>query len=486
VFDRLRSLFAPKAPKRREYLGAQLSRTQSFIVSLQRADMEIRKDLAALRAHSRNLAKNTPYMRRYLRVLGAATIGDKGVTLCAQARKKRGVLLDSTNEDLEAAWAEWGANPTVCGRYSWAALQRQALRTTALDGECFIRILRGVGEYGFTLQFLDADLLDHTFNTEPGKAGGAVVMGVEMDAWGKPVAYHFSDTTERGLGSWNQQSSNKRFRIPADEIIHLYDPERVNQTRGVPWAAPAMYLMSMLSAYWEAEVAAARHEAERIAFIKEELGPAGDGCSKEGPSAKAAEIQSGPVTYLGLEPGQDIVTPEVNHPNTAFAEFSKAMLKGIASALGVSYASLASDLTEVSFSSIRQGELEQRDHWREIQDLIITKLCKRVYAEWLPWAVLNGQVSIPAGLTIRDLSAATWTPRGWDWVDPKKDMEAAKLALDMKITTRTRLLAERGQDYEETLEELAREEEIAKRLGIDLAMEPAPVEQKKPGGANAA
>lgn len=485
MFDSLRSLFRPAKRDRRDYLGAQLGRTQSFITQLQRADQEIRKDLGALRAHSRNLAKNTPYMRRYLRVIGAGVVGAKGITLQSKVRKRRGALVETTNASIESAWRAWGESPTVCGRYTWPAVQRQALRATALDGECFIRVLRGVGEMGMLLQFLDADLLDHNFNDGPAKGRGPIVMGVELDAWSRPVAYHFTDTTERGLpGTGSTVSAQTRQRIPADQIIHIYDPERANQTRGVPWAASVMYLLSMLSAYWEAEVAAARHEAERIAFIKEAVGPGVEPCDIS-PSAKAAEILSGPVTYLGLEPGQDIVTPEIQHPTTAFGEFSKAMLKGVASGLGVSYAALASDYTEVSFSSIRQGELEQRDHWREIQGLVIDKLCKRVFAAWIPYAVASGEVSVPSGLALRDLQSAQWVARGWDWVDPKKDAESAAILLGLRLTTRGRLLAAQGEDLEETLRQVADEEALAAELGVSLETEP-PKQQKEDPDADAA
>ena len=472
----------PRSPSQREYLGAQLSRTQSFITSLQRADAEIRKDLGALRSHSRHLAKNTPYMGRYLKVLGVGVIGADGITLEADARRRRGATLEQTNTDLESAWEDWGRAATVCDRHTWAQVQRLALRTMALDGECFIRIVTGAPTpWGFALQFLDADLLDHNLNATPTNGAGAVVMGVELDGWSRPVAYHFTDPTERGLDR-AYPGSVKRVRIPAEEIIHLYDPERANQTRGVPWASRVMYLLSMLSAYWEAEVAAARHEAERIAFIKEEVGAGIEPCNIS-PSAKATEIQSGPVTYLGLEPGQDIVTPDINHPNTAFPEFSKAMLKGVASGLCVSYASLATDLTEVSYSSIRQGELEQRDHWRETQDLMVSKLCRRVYEAWVPYAVLNGWVSIPQGLTLEDLKRSVWTPRGWDWVDPKNDAEAAEILLRNGLTTKTRLLAEQGYDLEDTFSELKKEKELAKEMGLEFEAKPVPA---KPGGANAA
>ena len=39
-----------------------------------------------------------------------------------------------------------------------------------------------------------------------------------------------------------------------------------------------------------------------------------------------------------------------DHPNTGFAEFESAMLRGVASGLNVSYAALSSDLSSVNYS----------------------------------------------------------------------------------------------------------------------------------------
>jgi lambda family phage portal protein len=456
------------------YAGAALY-GGGWLQALRSKDQEIRKDALALRSNSRRLANNNPYMRRYLRALGDHVVGPSGFTLQSSYATRAGARRDPYAGKCETAFSLWGkkGTATVCGNFSWLDVQRLAIRTAAMDGECFIRIVRGYrgNAFGFALQFLDADLLDHTYTVVGGQGQNAVVMGVEIDNYGKPVAYWFTDP----VSARASYPRGAKVRIPAADIIHLIDRERSVQTRGVPWSASVMYLISMLGHYWEAEVANARHESERVGFLKSATG-ALDEVDEDRENAVVPTIDpvaavrmmpaSTSIGYVGLPAGIDIEIPDVKHPTTAFADFSKAMLKGIASGLGVSYAALSSDLTEVSFSSIRTGTLEDREYYRELQGLMIETLCERVYQEFIYMAVLSGQLTMPAGATFEAFSAHTWEPRGWDWVDPKNDTMAKIASIDACLDTRTRILAERGLNFDDVVARLADEKKALDAAGL--------------------
>lgn len=455
------------------YAGAGLY-GGGFLQALRSKDQEIRKDALALRSNSRRLANNNPYMRRYLRALGDHVVGPSGFTLQSTYATKAKTRRDPYASKNEQEFARWGrkGSCTVCGQFSWLDVQRMGLRTAAMDGECFIRIVRGYrNDFGIALQFLDADLLDHTYTIVGGKGQNSIIMGVEVDDYGRPVAYHFTDP----LSARPSYPRGARIRIPAADIIHLIDRERAVQTRGVPWAASVMYLISMLGHYWEAEVAAARHEAERIAFIKspngalEEVDEDSDrgGPVPVDPMAAAARMPAATsIYYQGVPAGVEIDIPKAEHPTTAFSEFSKAMLKGIASGLGISYATLASDLTQVNFSSIRTGTLEDREYYRELQGLMIETLCERVYEEFIYMAVLKGALTMPNGATFEAFAAHEWEPRGWDWVDPKNDTQAKIASIDALLDTRTRILAERGLNFADVVAKLKEEKEAIDAAGL--------------------
>ena len=466
------------------YTGASLYGGGGAWLGMLRAkDQEVRADMAAMRSNSRRLLNNNPFMRRYIRALGTHVVGPRGMRFKSLFGTKDGIRRDPYASKIEAAFKDWGRKgvATTCGKFSWVKVVRLALRIAALDGECFIRIVRGApNKYGFALQFLDADLLNHMYTRLPDPKNGnnSIVMGVELNEWDRPVAYHFT-TPAAARNTW---PVGPVVRIPAEDIIHLYDPERANQTRGIPWVASSMYLLSMLGHYWEAEVANARHEAERPGFIKSAKGfleEDGVDTDREGavPQVDPRDVaslmpQGTGIAYMGLPAGVDVEIPDVKHPTTAFDGFSKAMIKGMSSGMGVGYASLSNDLSQVSFSSIRQGVLEDREYYQELQQDLIETLCERVVNEFLPMAVLKGQLKMPAGATFDQFATHKWTPRGWDWVDPKSDMMANVGAINAGLTTRTRVLAEQGEDFAEVCYERQEEDELLQALGIILAPPP--------------
>lgn len=67
-------------------------------------------------------------------------------------------------------------------------------------------------------------------------------------------------------------------------------------------------------------------------------------------------------------------------------------------------------------------------------------------------------------------AAHAWQFRGWAWVDPLKDMQAAREALDLRITSRTRLAREAGNEIEDIFDEQQIEETLAAKYGIDLTL----------------
>jgi capsid protein len=64
------------------------------------------------------------------------------------------------------------------------------------------------------------------------------------------------------------------------------------------------------------------------------------------------------------------------------------------------------------------------------------------------------------------------------WVDPMKDMNAAKMAVDNHWKTNTDVAADLGNDYGENLEIAKQEQAAAKTLGVTASLPPMPKEPK--------
>jgi lambda family phage portal protein len=227
-----------------------------------------------------------------------------------------------------------------------------------------------------------------------------------------------------------------------------------------------MTRLYQLSQYEEAEVVAARVAACKSGFFKPNGsdGYVGDGVDDLGNTISEAS----PGSFELLPVGMDFQAFDPTHPAGNFAPFIKATLRGIASGLGVSYNSLASDLEGVNFSSIRAGVLEERQHWKSIQAWMIEHFMVPVYTEWLRMALISNQLApIPVN-KISKFSEPKWQARGFEWIDPLKDAKANLQEIQMGTKSRADILAEKGKDIEEVFEQIKSEEQLAESVGINI------------------
>jgi lambda family phage portal protein len=473
LFDAFRSLFQVKRtesepPRSRNYFaGASFNRlTQDFLGGLLSGHQEVKGDLDTLRARSRQICRDNPMGRRFLSLVAANVIGPTGIRLQVKSESARGELASSVNTRIEQAWKRWGKPDqcTVTSQASMPYFQAQVVKTVARDGEAFIRRVRGYpNRFGYALQLLDADLCDTGYDRVL-PDGNEVRAGVEIDSYGKEVAYwlwtaHPNDTVR----------SRERRRFSADDVLHLYLPERMGQTRGVPWLASVIVWLQMLYGYTEAELVAARTASAKMGFIK--------GGQPLGDEPQTMEADPGKIDRLGVD--EDFVSWDPTHPAGNFGPFLTTVLHQVASGADVAHASLTGDLSSVNYSSIRAGMLTERDHWRMLQCWFADHCLDPIYRDWLRMAVLSPQLTVPAADLERYESVA-WQPRGWDWVDPQKDVEASAAARAYGFTTLGRILAEQGDDLDEFIAEKVAEDEKLEAAGIELAT------PKPAGGATAA
>lgn len=458
--------------------GASQSRlTADWAFSILDANKELNAgELTILRGRSRRLVNSNDYAAGFIGLLERNVIGSNGIALQAVLKGNGDELDDAANQELERAWGKWGelGNPTTCGRMSWIDVQKLAVRTLATDGEVFLRKVRGFAHnrFGFALQFIDADEVDANLNRERRGSGdqtqNAIVMGIELDEYRRPVNYYIKQGGA-GLGM-------RHAVIPAADMLHWFLFRRGAQTRGVPFMHTAMYTMHMLGGYTEAELVAARLAACKMGAIVSQDGDEYDTRTedekKKNPTGQV-EMEAQPGSFWNLPLGKKLETWDPQHPNAAFSEFVKAMLRGMAVGCGSSYASFAGDLREVNFSSIRQGVLEEREAYRLLQTSARDHLCAPVFAPWLGMAMLKGRAVLmlpPAPIDRPDyyLDGVTWQPRGWQWVDPKSDVDSNIAGMRAGFTTLADVAASQGRDWREVLKQRAAEVAYAKKLDLEL------------------
>jgi lambda family phage portal protein len=297
--------------------------------------------------------------------------------------------------------------------------------------------------------------------------GNEVRLGVEYDKDSvgqkrKPVAYWI---TPRHPGDFIGYSGNyTRRRVPADEVIHLFRASRFEQSEGVPWGSSAMSGLDMLGGYQEAALVAARAGACQEGYIQMKDGNAeykGDGVDQNGNQLSTME----PGVVKTLPANAEFVPNNPNNPNTSYSEYVKAVLRGISAGLGVSYNTLANDLENVNYSSIRAGLLDERDMYRTIQRWFIDAFMQPIFDAWLPLAFLAGEIALPFS-KLDKFNAPTWKARTWDWVDPKKDMEANILGTNNYLESPQSILQSQGRSPEKVLDEIAEWQRMIKARNL--------------------
>ena len=450
--------FLPVAPKMPVYLpvetrrfsGASVGRlTNDWLASEIKINDDIRTHIKKLRSRARDLAKNDDYAKRYLTLLTSNVVGHAGISLQNKAKDANGKLDKMANDMIESAFKRWckKGNCDVTGRYSMRDMLKQIVRQESIDGEIFVRKVRGYdNEFKFALQLISADKVDSDFN-EKFKDGTVAVMGVHLSVWGKPIGYFFK--TEKG-----------HDYMSASDIIHIYEPLFDDAVRGISRFHTVLLRLYNLQQYEESELVASRIAAAKMGFYTR-TADSGEYIEERDDEGNFVQEVS-PGVFEVLPAGYDFKPFDVNHPTTAYESFVKGTLRGIASGLGISYFSLANDLTETNYSSARVGVLEDRSYYRDLQQFIIESFCQPVFEAWLLNCLVEGIIPLPV-TKFDKFNAATWHPRGFAWVDPLKDVTANIKAIEAKLKSRTRVIAEEGIDIEELADEIAKENEI---LGV--------------------
>jgi lambda family phage portal protein len=423
------------------------------------------------RPRPRERARDNAHAKKFLQMVETNVIGPDGVILQNKAGdwKADGTFaLDKiANNIIEREWAAWGRRGCeVTGRLSWPALQRLYVRTMARDGEVLLRRIRdgSRNRHGYTLQFIDVDRLDERYN-DTAKNGNLIRMGIELNREGRAVAYWINNYHPGDIMLGHSAVSMQRERVPADDIIHDFIQDRPEQIRGVPWMHAAMIRLNHLGAFDEAAIIAARIGAAKMGFWTSKDGDASALADDEDASGNLI-TEAEPGTFGMAPDGYEFQSFDPKYPEANYDAFVKACLRGIASGFGVSYNSLASDLEGVSYSSIRQGVLDERDCWKTIQTIVVDGLCQPVFLDWLKTSLLLGQLGSLPSSKLQKFHADTWQPRRWQWVDPKNDIEAAKLAVELNVTSRSRIAAEAGVDFDDIALENEQDMKLLESLGL--------------------
>ena len=461
--------------------GKSGRRLRGVPTSGQAINAQIRSYGKTVLARSRYLASNNPYAASAKEEFAAALVG---------AGIKPSSLV--TDPDLKKAiaetWLDWTDEADADGLTDFYGLQSVIAAEMFEAGECFVRIRPRLPEDGLTvplqLQVLPAEMLD--LNHNDNLAGRNIVMGIEFNGIGRRTAYHFyrdhpEDIQQRGIG-------NEKTIVPASEVLHLFRPVRAGQVRGIPHTLASIVTAAIMDCYDDAELERKRTTALFAAFITR---PRIDGDSPlinaDGTVAGETPSLSVPTDSIPLEPGATIdleLGEDVKFASPAdvggnYDAFQYRNLTRMAAGFGVTYAGMTGDLRETSYASDRSGQVRFRRRIESMQHhVMVYQFCRPVWQRWFADAVMAGALPVsPSAFTAnpREAMRAKWMTPHWQWVDPEKDLQAEKLAVDNGFKSRSDVIEAMGYDREEIDERRAADKASDESFGL-ISGEPPPPE----------
>ena len=441
--------------------------------------------LPILRARARALCANNEHGKRFLGLVESNVVGRRNPRLQVRALNaappgKPATLDKAANDTVEIHWERWGKTCDIAGRHrSLYSLMRTVAKAVARDGEALVRKVRDRRlPYGMALQLLEADRLDEARNVRL-DSGNTVRQGVEIDSTGRAVAYWIK-TAHPGEAYGSPMQGVER--IPAAEMLHVFLPDRAEQVRGVTWMHAVIIRGARIDRFEIAALVAAEIGASKVAALERaDDAPDSTGSMADGTVGGVPQMKVEAGEMFELPPGYKLNSWNPEYPHANFDSFLKACLRGLAAGMGVAAHNLTGDMTDVNYSSARIAELAEREVWMMLQDWFIEAFVQPVYEDWLAVALLTGAVTfegsgkaLPADKLQKFLNASRFQGRRWAWVDPAKEADAQEKQLANKLTSRTRLAAEQGEEFEDILDELAQEVGLIEAAGLAPVVPSAP------------
>lgn len=469
------------------YTGARRDRSQlsAWNPGAGSPTTDIIVDLPELRARSRDQMRNAPVAVGAINS-GVSHIVGTGLS-CTPAINSSFLGLA---EEVAKEWCgntrfrfETWASSTDCDvarNLDFYDQQSLAQRTWFESGDGFVltpRVARAGRPARLALQLLEAD---RVCNPDRKADTDTLIDGIELaEETGETLAVHVA---RKHPGDY-RSTGNTWTRVPVRgssstgrrNVLHLFEPLRPGQVRGVPWIAPIIEPLKQLNRWTDNELNAAVSSSIFSIFMK--MDPDAFDTLFNDPDQEtlldtASENRTKPQESgqaVNLLPGESIETASMNRPNPEFDPFWTALVRQMGMALEVPYEVLVMHF-QSSYSAARGALLMAWKFYKRRRDLLAKKFCQPVYELWLADEVAAGRISAP-GFFADDVVRAAWCKAVWTGdgpgsIDPQKEVAAARERVEMEISTLdAESMLHDGVDWETKHAQRTREVAAQKRDG---------------------
>lgn len=357
---------------------------------------------------------------------------------------------------VELLWNDW------CDETGYADKLRCLDRSETREGEAFGVFVtnEALAHVTLDLRNVEADQIATPF-FDPLQPNA--VDGIEFDRFGNPAFYHLLKSHPGDAAAWGGVFGEFE-RVPAAEVVHLFDLDRAGQRRGVPALTSALPLYAYLRRYTLATLGAAEVAAMIAGVIESDLPP--DAGGAEAPEIVAMdEIPFARNGLMTMPAGQKAKAFPPAQPVPSYRDFKGEVLTEAGRAVDAPRNVSTGSSAEYNYSSGRLDHLPQQQAYKVRRDRWRRLVLDRTFRLWGREASVRANF-LPAGLPPPSLWRWKWRWDGFGSIDPVKDVTANQIALEGGQTTLERVAAEHGDDWEEVLQQQAREMALRKKLGL--------------------
>ena len=414
-----------------------------------------------VRARARDLERNSDIMQSVVRAYKRNTIGT-GYRLQAKTDN------ESLNADIERLWKRWcrARNCDVTGMQSLSQLMRMAVERKKVDGGIlFVKRYTEGGMLPFKIQMLEVDELAADV-VKPRNPEARVIGGIELNSYNRPLGY------------WIRQYSLDGFvltepvYIDEKDVIFYHSKTRPSQIREMSDMSPTVTRIRDCNEFMTAVSVKERVEACLAVFIKRTTPTLNGIPYRQNGGGDSRESYEGKTLVPGmikeLNAGEEIQVVNPSGQSQDAASYIKLQQRMIAAGQGLSYEASSRDMSQSNYSSARQGSIEDELTYLEEEEEILAVL-DEIYETFIISCELAGLLRMPGFWADKDsYFEHEWNRAPKKWIDPQKESNATKTALQTGIKTYKQIAAEVGRDWKSQLDDMAEVKAYAESIGLDI------------------
>lgn len=413
-----------------------------------------------VRARARDLERNSDIMNS---VVGAFKRNIVGGGYHVQVKTED----EELNKKIEQAWKKWckKQNCDVTGTQSLNQIIRMAVERKKIDGGIlFIKRYTSDGFVPFKLQMIEVDELDSGV-MQPRNSGNKVAGGIEFNPFNKPVGYYIR---QYDIDGYNLKEP---VYVEAKDVIFYFTKKRPSQLREMSDMSPTIPRIRDVNEFMTAVSVKERIEACLSIFIKKQLPTSGIGRGGSGPIIDRVSYDGKMLTpgmIKELNAGDEIQVVNPSGQGADATSFTKLQQRLVGAGQGISYEATSRDMAESTYSSARQGLIEDDLTYKEDKELLIEVL-DEIYETFVISAVLCGVIDVPRFWQEKDrFLSHEWIQEPKPWIDPYKESNANKIAIQTGQKTYKQIAAENGRDWRSQIDDMAEVMVYGKEKGLDM------------------